>query len=219
MNRKSFLRGFGTGVLFSAVILGISFMVRTSDGFVKQRALQLGMEYAGNDSKTVLSSDAEAEIAKKEETVEAASSPNTGDSSKTDEKKDSSEKKENKEGSESKADNETQTAEPVKQTETKNDTTKKSTDKKSSDKEIDMKKEKEKMEKDIRAEQKKLTISAGEWSTTVSKKLQSMGIVKNAADFDKYLDKNGFSSYISAGTYTVSKKDSYRELARKITGR
>ena len=82
-----------------------------------------------------------------------------------------------------------------------------------------MKKEKEKMEKEIRAEQKKLTISAGEWSTTVSKKLQSMGIVKNAADFDKYLDKNGFSSYISAGTYTVSKKDSYRELARKITGR
>ena len=82
-----------------------------------------------------------------------------------------------------------------------------------------MKKEKEKLEKDVKAEEQKLIINAGEWSTTVSKKLQEMGIVKDAADFDKWLDKNGYSSSISAGTYKVSGNDTYRDLAEKITGK
>lgn len=43
MNKKSFLRGFGSGVLFTAVILGTSAMLRTSDSYVRSRALKLGM--------------------------------------------------------------------------------------------------------------------------------------------------------------------------------
>ena len=45
MNKKSFLRGFGIGVLFAAVILGISFTVRTSDSYVVSKAKELGMVY------------------------------------------------------------------------------------------------------------------------------------------------------------------------------
>ena len=64
MNKKSFFRGFGVGVLFAALILGISFMMRTSDSYVKSRAKELGMVYANEDSDKVLASkegDATAE--------------------------------------------------------------------------------------------------------------------------------------------------------------
>ena len=43
MDKKSFIRGFGTGVLFVAVILGISCLIRTSDSAVISRARKLGM--------------------------------------------------------------------------------------------------------------------------------------------------------------------------------
>ena len=62
-------------------------------------------------------------------------------------------------------------------------------------------------------------MDVGDWSSDVSRKLQTLGIVKDAKDFDKYLNDNGFSSSISAGTYKVSVGDTYNELARKITKR
>ena len=49
MDKRSFIRGFGMGVLFAAVILGISCLMRTSDSAVIKRAKQLGMTYASPD--------------------------------------------------------------------------------------------------------------------------------------------------------------------------
>ena len=46
MEKRSYLRGCGMGVLFAAVILGISCLMRTSDSAVIKRAKQLGMTYA-----------------------------------------------------------------------------------------------------------------------------------------------------------------------------
>lgn len=46
MDKKSFMRGFGAGVLFAAVILGTSCLLRTSDAAVIRKAKQLGMTYA-----------------------------------------------------------------------------------------------------------------------------------------------------------------------------
>ncbi len=186
MDRKSFFRGFGIGVIFASVILGISFVIRTSDSFTKQRALELGMIYESNgDARTVLS---ETEGGETESAEKLAESVNEKDGK---EKTDSSKSK--KTSSKSK--------------------------KSSAKKETDMKKEKDKLEKNLKAEARKLTINAGDWSTAVSKKLQEMGIIKDAADFDKWLDKNGYSSSISAGTYNVSGNDTYHDLAEKITGK
>ena len=98
----------------------------------------------------------------------------------------------------------------------------------------EMEEEKKKAQKEIEAEKKRaerelekqkekltksLTVDVGDWSSDVSRKLQTLGIVKDAKDFDKYLNDNGFSSSISAGTYKVSVGDTYNELARKITKR
>lgn len=50
MNKKSFLRGFGAGVLFVTVILGISCLIRTSDSAVITRAKKLGMTFASSNN-------------------------------------------------------------------------------------------------------------------------------------------------------------------------
>ena len=49
MDKKPFLRGFGTGVLFAAAILGISFTIRTSEPATIARAKKLGMVFENNN--------------------------------------------------------------------------------------------------------------------------------------------------------------------------
>ena len=82
-----------------------------------------------------------------------------------------------------------------------------------------MENEKKNMQNTIQKQNKTLEIKVGDWSSTVSSKLESMGIIKSATDFDKYLNDHGYSASINAGTYKVSPSDSYQELARKITGK
>ena len=60
MDKKSFLRGFGTGVLFVAVILGISCLIRTSDSAVISRARKLGMTFSTSGNRSVLDTKAPA---------------------------------------------------------------------------------------------------------------------------------------------------------------
>lgn len=206
MDKKSFFRGFGVGILFAAAILGISFMIRTSDSYVKSRAKELGMGYVGEDSKKVMASG--DNVTSFPESSPAASPKATDDAAKTKTPdKTNTPQTSSPEGSKTPE----KTAEPKKTTAPKTSSTSKPKET------IDMKKEKEQMEKEIRKE-KDLIIKAGDWSSTVSKKLEQMGIVKSAVDFDSYLERNGYSSKITAGTYKVSKNDSYSQLARKITG-
>lgn len=186
MNKKSFLRGFGSGVLFTAVILGTSAMLRTSDSYVRSHALKLGM----------------VEKPQKEETLFATQTPQpsvlpTQTNAKDDAKSKSKSEK-------------TTSATPH----TSASTTK--TSNKKQEKKMDT--EKKRLEKDLKAEEKKLKISDGEWSSDVSKELEKLGIIDDSKKFDKYLNQNGYSNSINSGTYNVSVDDTYKELAKKITG-
>lgn len=216
MDRKSFFRGFGIGVLFAVTILGISFLIRTSDSYVKSRAKELGMVYASQNSDKVLASDGAASPSPKSSPGASPAEKGTvapkatGGQKGTQASEKTTSPKETREPAAGKA-----TKEPDAGKATK----KPATSSKSSKKDIDMKKEKERMEKSLRDEEKKLTINAGEMSSDVSRKLQSLGVVKSAVDFDKYLEQHGYSSGISAGTYNVSKGDTYSQLAKKITRR
>lgn len=201
MDKKSFFRGFGVGILFASIILGISFMIRTSDSYVKSRARELGMVYEKQGSSDKVLSD-----------TSENSSEQKADSKRIEESKEDS-KAETKEI----ADNQKQEAgTDSKDSEEKNSQDKETT---SEQKKIDMEKEKEKLEKNMRDERAKLTINAGEWSSDVSKKLEKMKIIDNADDFDAYLEKNGYGNSITAGTYTVSPGDTYKQIAQKITGK
>ena len=213
MNKRSFLRGFGIGVLFAAIILGISFTVRTSDSYVVSKAKELGMVYGdGQDSGIKL---VEATPDASEQVTE------TPDADKKDKAEKSTEKPK-------------ATAAATPDAASKATAASKSDKTSEPDPKKDLEEEKKKAQKELEAEKKKaeremkkqkesltksLTVDVGDWSSDVSNKLQSLGIIKDAKDFDKYLNDNGFSSSISAGTYQVSIGDTYNELARKITKR
>lgn len=187
MDKKAFIRGFGFGVLFTAMILGISCLLRTSDASVVRRARALGMVYGTGD---------EALFEKTEPTSRGAAS---GDN---------------------KAEN---TRKPVESTATPKPTKKKVSDKKqeggddsvSTD---DIEREIKKMEQQAEAASRQITISEGDWSSDVSRRLEAMDIISDADDFDAYLEKNGYSAKIKAGTYTIPSNASYEQIAKAITG-
>lgn len=198
MDKKSFIRGFGVGVLFTAIILGISCLIRTSDAFVTSRAKELGMVYVDD-------SQSEIHLSSAEPTASVAPTASK------DEKP--------KETALAKSTQKPQATQSATEAPKKSDDAENNSSKKSSNSEKTMAEEKEELEKEIREEEKKLTIDVGDWSSDVSKKLEDLGVIDSASDFDSYLDKNGYSLSINAGTYKVSVDDTYDELARKITGK
>ena len=224
MNKKSFMRGFGTGVLFTAIILGVSCLIRTSDSQVVSRAKKLGMVYekdAGNQK--VAQADKTAAPTDQKETEAPKATKEADASQKTEAPKATKEADASKKTEAPKATEPVTVPTPEKEdtkpeeTKAPKKTTKESTSIENEKKKLE--KEKENLKKEAAQTSKNLEIKAGEWSSDVSKRLQSMGIIKNATDFDKYLNDHGYSASISAGTYKVSPGDTYQELARKITRR
>lgn len=216
MDKRSFIRGFGVGVLFTALILGISFVVRTSDAYVKSQALKLGMVYQDEPGEDLV-----------------FASPGPGDSGKQKE----SDNNEDNSGGDKKAKVTQKPKKPAAPKETakpKSTAAPKATQKagkspEASGSPLVTKKPAVAFEptakpgnarpKGTPAPKGKqtLTIVAGEWSSDVSAKLERMGIVKSAKQFDKYLNDNGYSEKINAGTYSVSADDTFEQLARRIT--
>lgn len=194
MNKKSFLRGFGVGVLFTAIILGVSFSIRTSESATVSRAKKLGMVFESNGEKVVLAtpevSTQPSESAQPEESMqpETSTSPVSSttpvESSSTDKNKSSKTTKDNK-----------------------------------SDNSKEFEKAKKKAEKEMDDIKKELTINDGDWAGKVSDELERLGIIDDSKAFDKYLVENGYSNVINSGTYDVSPEDSYHDIAEKITSR
>lgn len=195
MKKKSFWLGFGVGVLFSALILGVSCLVRTSNANIISQAKKLGMVFEKeNDS---------AGVTKKADEASGTEAPAKATGSAAPQKTAKSAPKASEDP------NVVPTPEGAEESAAPTPKATKSS----------MAAEKDKMEKGVRSSAKQLEIKAGDWSGRVSETLEKMGIVKNAKDFDVYLNQNGYSESINAGTYTVSPDDTYRELARKITGK
>lgn len=65
----------------------------------------------------------------------------------------------------------------------------------------------------------KITIKRGMQSITVARMLEREGIITDADDFDRYLNKHGYSTKLRVGTYTVKNSYSYEKLAKILTGR
>ncbi|MCD7825307.1 MAG: hypothetical protein LUH14_05020 [Clostridiaceae bacterium] len=201
MDKKSFFRGFGIGVLFAAAILGVSFVIRTSDAYVTSRARELGMVYQEDE----------------EDVLALATGTPSSDTKEDSSEEDGAATKEPDQTDKPEATAKTKaTAEPEQSPEAT--ASPKSTSSSEEDIDTQMKKEKEKAKKSIEEEKKKLTIEVGDWSSDVADKLESLGVIENATKFDKYLNDYGYSEKISAGTYSVSIDDTYEELAKKITG-
>jgi len=224
MDRKSFFRGFGTGVLFTSAVLGISFTVRTSDPYVVSRAKEIGMVYGDSSSSGQLSLTGQAgEGAGSVQPSAVASTEPTQTPKATQVPKKTQLPKttagQTKASQKPAGQKPSQSPAATEGTGQKKDSEGNDSSKINKDISQQMEDEKKKIEKDIRNEQNTLKVEIGDWSSKVSKELQAMGIIKDAVDFDSYLVEHGYSKGIRSGTYEVSPGDTYEELARKITGK
>ncbi len=229
MDKKSFVRGFGMGVLFTAIILGVSCFIRLSDAQTISRAKKLGMQFTSNNEKVSLATPKAAEKDKKADSVSddaSSEKKDTADSKKNDTSanntanKDDSSKNANQ--SNTKKDTTANNNTSKKDTADTNNTTSSnnnSSSKKAKDTDKAFQAEKKKMEQNINDASKKLTISDGDYSSSVSSKLEQMGAIDSASDFDKYMEEHGYSKVINSGTYDISLNDTYEDIAKKITRR
>lgn len=64
-----------------------------------------------------------------------------------------------------------------------------------------------------------ITVSGGDGSYAVAKKVQAAGLVESAADFDEYLCKNGYDKILSTGTHLIPENSTYEQIAKKLSGR
>lgn len=63
-----------------------------------------------------------------------------------------------------------------------------------------------------------VTIQSGAGSYSVSQSLQQAGLVEDASAFDNYLNENGYSRRLRAGTFFIPVGAGMEEIARIITG-
>ena len=62
-----------------------------------------------------------------------------------------------------------------------------------------------------------LVVERGNSSDVVARRLESLGVITDPVDFDKYLVANGYASRISVGTFQIPYGSDYDHIARAIT--
>ncbi len=60
------------------------------------------------------------------------------------------------------------------------------------------------------------TVRRGASSLEVANQLQALGVIENASDFDRFLVNNGYSRRVKIGEHTVTIGMSYEEIAKII---
>ncbi len=203
MKLKYYLRGLGTGIIFTAIILTIVYSYKTTDHKVMERAKELGMVMKDDntednlgtqepDTTTKQQSEAQSDTTTEPQSITQADTttkepqsdvqPDTTTEPQSETQPDTTTKEPQTE-----AEPDTTTKEP--QTEAEPDTTVELSNGKVS-----------------------FTISKGMTSETVSAKLQELGIIEDAKDYNKYLIENGYSNRVRAGVYEISKGSTYEQI-------
>ena len=193
MKFKYYLRGCGIGILFTAIILMISFRSdknQMTDSQVMERASELGMITP-------------------EETIPETENTQVAEPTNTDEITKNSEADKMKDGGsvpETEEEN-TEELEVVPDFDTEDD---KKAESKKEDKTSDSKKT-QKDEKIV------LEIKRGDVCRTIAENLATLGMVEDAEEFRKYMQKNGYDHQINVGSFELKKGMSYEEIAKMIT--
>lgn len=199
MKIKYYLRGLGTGIIFTAIVLMIIYSYRTTDSKTIERARELGMVMPGEASKQELAENdknTEENLKDEKTTPDKDSNNNTqeqtlanDDEKESDTTEPSTQEPDTTEADTTESDTmESDTTEP----DTEESTTENQT---SAGKEITF------------------TISNGMYSETVSQKLYELGVIDDAAGFNSYLVQNGYAGKIRTGTYTFTTGMSYADVA------
>lgn len=65
---------------------------------------------------------------------------------------------------------------------------------------------------------KTITIKGGDGSYTVAKKLEDVGVVTSASNFDTFLCEHGYDKRLRTGTFSIPADASDEQIARIVTG-
>lgn len=191
MKLKYFLRGLGAGIIFGAVIMLVAYMTsggyKLSDKEIISRAEKLGMVMQEDQTASSGDADGKSDIT----TTESPLTEDNSESVTTEvEKEDkTTEEKTTEEETTEEVTEDTVTTEAV--------TTEENTS----------------ARQDGEYTAAKITVVGGMGSEQVAELLEEAGIIKDAADFDSYLNKNGYSTRIEIGTFEVNSGMTYEEIA------
>ncbi|MCM1272201.1 MAG: hypothetical protein NC225_00690 [Clostridium sp.] len=208
MKLKYFIRGLGAGIIFSAVILLAAYMTggayKISDEEIIKRAEKLGMI---QDDKDIIASSGSA--SGKEEP--SASEKTTTEAPTTD-KMTSEDTATSEDTEESTTENTTTEATTTEAPTTEKPTTEATTT------EAPTTTERTTTEKPGDGDYVKatITVQAGMGSYEVAVLLQNAGIIKDASDFDVYLNRNGYSTQIRIKSQEFNSNMSYEEIAKLL---
>ena len=216
MKVKYYLRGLGIGILVSVLMMSIASGRKTTmtDEEVKARAKELGMV-----ESTVLSN-----MGNKDNEPEQDKGQTSGTESQTDinpeatvdepigETQDSNVEQSKDNEDTTKTEETLEEKEPVGN---ESDDAKKETDSdhlREPDDEVTGSSEPDQEKSYVT-----ITVSSGESSEAVSRKLAEAGLVDSAKAYDNYLCENGYDKKIRVGTYSVLEGSSYEEVAVLLT--
>lgn len=212
MKLKYFMRGLGVGILFSAIILALSFYNKPKENLTKEEILERARKFGlmteqeweeGRLNKTLTN--------KSDQTATpGAVSENTGsggaiegdkvaDADRTDVPENSAQPDNDVQGEEDKTDS------PVSMTPSNEPS--RETDKPKDDR------------TPLPSLLAVIEVKGGMVSSEVAEDLQNQGIVEDAYDFDQYMCDNGFAPQIQVGTFYVPKGATYLEIAEILMGK
>ncbi len=217
MERKYYLRGLGIGILVTAIIMGIALPGKQTmtDEEVIARAKELGMvENTLLSEEEAAAEDAESDAADTEDTAGEAAEDTAGDSAAEKEDEESAEDAAESSTAASALEKESGNEAAAVQDETGGDAAAGS----AAEEEITEASE-ETVAADITsAAVKTITVTNGDGSYTVAKKLADAGVVTSAENFDTYLCQNGYDKKLRTGTFSIPADASDEQIARIVTG-
>lgn len=209
MKFKYFLRGLGFGIVFSAIICLTAYQGNSSpvitDEEIIRRAEALGMVKQEDKVGELLGIGKDSQDADTDETSQTNTETQQQEiseetSEESEESKDSDSEKISETGKNPKTENRI-TEQEEKKTEASTEKQETTTEEQSDQKKNTV----------------KLTIERGASSFPVCQKLQELGMIENASDFDTYLVENGYASRIRVGEHTLKKGMSYKDIAEAIS--
>lgn len=220
MKLKYFLRGLGSGVVITSIILTLSFQGRNnqvSDAEIIKRAKELGMV---QEEKRDLLAEAnrepeitqEADSIDEEETLkeqEAAVEEGTGEEEVTPTLESTATPTPESTATPTSESTATPTSEPT-ATPTPEPTATPTPEPTATATPTPFKGTQNK---------KVITIVSGMWSDKVARELEAMGVVDSATAFDQYLVANGYANRIVVGTFEIPAGATYEQIAQIITTR
>lgn len=188
---KYYLRGLGTGIIITTLVLSIAFATRGKSG--------------SNSSDELLKNEGTGKVTSESSTEESSKEKKTT-------KKENSKKETTKKETTKKETTKKETTEKTtkKETTTGEVTTEEVTTEEAATQEPTTKKSQ------ASGETVEISIYSGMTSEELCENLKQAGLIEDANDFNWYLNDNGYIRRIQVGTFTINKGDDYYAIAQKI---